>query len=255
MILLRSLLFALLFNLLVVAYAIPMLLFGRWLGEVGLNRLACAWAKAELTALRMICRLDFHARGLERLPPGPAVVVSNHQSTWETIALRVLLPERQTWVLKQELLQIPFFGAALARFRPIALDRNALRASLRKLLQEGEAHLRQGRWVIVFPQGTRVAPGEWRGFHLGAAMLATKAGVPLVPIVHNAGVFWGRRQLRKRPGRIHLLVGSAIDPTGKDAATVNAAAEHWINRTLNTLPPAWEAARPSLVISPSPRNR
>lgn len=114
-------------------------------------------------------------------------------------------------------------------------------------MQEGKAHLRQGRWVIIFPQGTRVTPGTEQRFHLGAARLAVEAGVPLVPIAHNAGLFWGRRQLRKRAGRIELRIGPAIDPTGKDVVAVNAAAEQWIQRTLEGLPQTAEVLRPVLA--------
>jgi 1-acyl-sn-glycerol-3-phosphate acyltransferase len=164
------------------------------------------------------------------------VVLCKHQSTWETIALRALLPPAQTWILKRELLWVPFFGWGLAPFRPIAIDRKSGRRAVRQVLQEGQYWLARGRSIIVFPEGTRVAPGTRKRYGIGGALLAEKSGAPVVAIAHNAGVFWRRRELRKHPGVIDLVIGTPFSPRGLTAAEINRRAEQWIEARVAELP-------------------
>ena len=159
-----------------------------------------------------------------------------HQSAWETIALRALLPPRQTWVLKRELLWIPIFGWALAMARPIAIDRKSGRAAARKLIAEGTDRLERGHCVILFPEGTRVAPGHRGKYHIGGALLAAASGYPVVPIAHNAGVFWARRSIRKYPGTIQVVIGPPIPTEGLSAAQITRRVEQWIEKTVAELP-------------------
>lgn len=241
MVTIRSLLFLVLMVLSVVLYGSLIIIIGRLLGRRASRRIAAHWARLVLWLLQVICGLRHEVAGLERLPAGPAVVLCKHQSAWETIALAALLPHEQTWVLKQELLRIPFFGWGLERVGAIAIDRRAGRGAMRKLLDEGARALEQGHWVIIFPEGTRVAPGATKRFSAGGALLAERAGVPVVPIAHNAGRFWRRRGIRKHPGRIQLVIGTPIPVEGKTAQQINAAAETWINETVATLNGPWEA--------------
>jgi 1-acyl-sn-glycerol-3-phosphate acyltransferase len=232
----RSLLFVTLLALTVLLYGSAILLTARLLSAHSRNRLGRQWAQVVLWLLKQVSGLDYRVQGLENLPDSPSVVLCKHQSAWETIALRVILPPEQTWVLKQELTRIPVFGAALKCFSPIAIDRSAGRQAMRQLLSEGRSHLERGNWVVVFPEGTRVMKGERKRFSIGGALLAKQTGATVVPIAHNAGVFWGRRALRKVPGCIDVVIGEPIFPGDRSAQEVNAAAEEWINRTVDALP-------------------
>jgi 1-acyl-sn-glycerol-3-phosphate acyltransferase len=164
--------------------------------------------------------------------------MAKHQSAWETLALRGLLPNGQCWILKQELLRVPVFGWALASMRPIAIDRNAGTKAIKQVIAEGTAALSEGRWVVVFPEGTRVAPGERGKYNIGGAMLAERSGYPIVPIAHNAGVFWRRRALVKYPGTIDLVVGPLIATEGRRATAIIADVENWIESKVASLPQA-----------------
>lgn len=167
--------------------------------------------------------------------------MAKHQSAWETIALRCILPGNQAWVLKQELMRIPVFGWALAKARPIAIDRSAGRRAVKELIEQGTNHLRDGRYVMIFPEGTRVAPGSHRRYGLGGALLAEKSGYPVLPIAHNAGVYWSRRSLRKYPGTVHVVIGPIIDSAGRSAKEILHQTETWIEGEVSRLPGGGEA--------------
>ncbi|NEV63436.1 lysophospholipid acyltransferase family protein [Thiorhodococcus minor] len=202
------------------------------------DRVAKYWGLTNLWALRTLCGLSYRIRGLEHLPDEPIVLLSKHQSAWETIAFRAILPEQQSWVLKQELTRIPFFGWALMRCGPIAIDRSAGRREITRLVQEGTEQLGSGRNVVIFPEGTRVAPGARHSYGVGGALLAARSGRRVVPIAHNAGVFWGRRSFVKRPGVIDVIVGPVIETQGRKATEINAMTEDWIEGAVAELPSA-----------------
>jgi 1-acyl-sn-glycerol-3-phosphate acyltransferase len=159
------------------------------------------------------------------------VILAKHQSAWETIAFQQIFPP-QTWVLKRELLWIPLFGWALALLRPIAIDRGAGRVAIEQVIEQGRERLQSGIWVVVFPEGTRVAPGTRRRYGIGGAALAAASGYPVVPVAHNAGSFWPRRGFRKRPGMIRVVIGPVIDSHGKTAEEIRRQAEEWIENTM-----------------------
>lgn len=236
MITLRSLLFLSVFYLAIIGYALVVLLFNRRIHRSGALAVVRSWSLFSLHALKLCCGLDYRVSGLENLPERPCVLMCKHQSTWETVALPGIIPRPQAWVLKQELLQIPLFGWALRAFQPIAIDRNAGRQALHRLLAQGLRHLEAGRSILVFPEGTRVAVGMPAQFNIGGALLAERSGAPVVPIAHNAGVFWKRRGLRKWPGRVEMVVGPSIDSTGRSAKEINALASAWINEAVQALP-------------------
>jgi 1-acyl-sn-glycerol-3-phosphate acyltransferase len=139
-------------------------------------------------------------------------------------------------VVKQELLGVPVFGWSLAQFKPIALDRSAGRKAARQLLEQGAAALADGRWIILFPEGTRVPAGERGRYGMGGALLAERAGRPVIPIAHNAGVFWARRDLRKYPGTIDVVIGRPIETRGRKGSEINRDLEAWIETTVAGLP-------------------
>ncbi len=158
--------------------------------------------------------------------------MSKHQSAWETIALRGLLPPEQSWVLKKELMSVPFFGWGLRMVEPIAIDRSSGRNAIKQIVNEGVSFLEKGRWLIIFPEGTRVAPGERKKYGMGGGILAEKSGYPVLPISHNAGNFWKRRGLRKFPGTIKLVIGEKISTDGKKASQITREVEAWIESNI-----------------------
>ncbi|HEX9877721.1 MAG TPA: lysophospholipid acyltransferase family protein [Gammaproteobacteria bacterium] len=190
-------------------------------------RIAVAWAASVLFWLKTLCRLDFKVEGREHLGGENCVVLLKHSSAWETIAQFVIFP-RQTWVMKRELLWVPILGWVLLLFRPIAIDRKGGRAAVEEVLAQGRARLEQGYWVMIFPEGTRVAVGEQRRYGLSGALLAELSGRAVIPVAHNAGVFWPRRVWLKRPGTISLIIGPRIETRGRDARSVNSQVQEWI---------------------------
>jgi len=231
----RSFIYLLYLILSVLFFGSAIIVVGRFLSYRRRSRLAQLWAKSNLAALRFTCGLDYRISGWELLPPTNAIVLCKHQSAWETIALRALLPVEQTWVLKKELLRLPLFGAALNSFAPIAIDRSAGMAGMKRLLKEGKKSLSSGKWVIIFPEGTRVRSGERRAYNIGGSVLAERSGYPVVPIAHNAGMFWRRQSVLKRPGIIELVIGPEISTQGKTASQINREAEDWIESTTSAL--------------------
>ena len=196
------------------------------------------WGRFTIWWLKLTCGLDFKVEGKENIPEQTCIILANHQSAWETIVMQQIFP-RQTWVLKRELLWLPFFGWGLAMMFPIAIDRAAGKRALKQVISQGIDRLRRGLWIVIFPEGTRLPPGGHRKYALGGAMLAEKSGHPIVPVCHNAGEFWPRDSFLKRPGTITLVIGKPIDPHGKRASELNDEAERWIRDTysrITTLP-------------------
>ena len=238
MTLLRSLLYFLGLALTIVVYGLFIALFGWLLPMRTRNRIGNHWSSLNMWLLKTICGLGYRLRGAENLPAedAAAIVMSKHQSAWETIALRSILRGSQSWILKRELMWIPVFGWAIALMEPIAINRKAGRQAVKQIIRQGRKYLDQGNRVILFPEGTRTAPGTKGRYKLGGALLAEATGRPVVPVCHNAGVFWRRRDIRKYPGMIDVVVGKPIETEGKSAHEILGAVEQWIESTLETLP-------------------
>jgi len=194
------------------------------------------WANFMRWWLKLCCRIDFQVGGLENLPDQPSIVLANHQSAWETINFQNIFPA-QSYLLKKELLWIPFFGWGLAANEPIAINRAQKTKALQQLIAQGKQRLASGRWIIVFPEGTRMPIGHPGKFQAGGAYIASKAGVPVVPVAHNAGAFWSKKNsFNKKPGTIQVVIGPVIDSQGKKPREINAEAETWVMQTIKTLP-------------------
>jgi len=229
----RSVLFNVVMWLSVVIYA-PLMLPTALLPFPARYRIIRQWARFQVFLLKVMCGLDYRVEGREHLPAGAAIIMSKHQSAWETIVFQEIFPA-QTWVLKRELMWIPLFGWALALLRPIAIDRGAGRKAIEQVVAQGRERLQSGIWVVVFPEGTRVAPGARRRYGIGGAVLAAETGYPVVPVAHNAGSFWPRRGFLKRPGTIRVVIGPAIDPRGRKAEEIVRRTEEWIEGTMMEL--------------------
>ncbi len=193
------------------------------------------WSVFTIFWLRVTCGLRWRVSGWEHVPSSPCVILCKHQSAWETIALQLIFP-RQSQVLKREILYLPFFGWGMASLNPIAIDRKAGAKALRHMLSEGKQRILDGWCVLIFPEGTRIPPGQQGRYSSGGAALAVQAGCPVVPVAHNAGVFWSRNSLRKEPGTIEVVVGPPIATTGRKAADINAEVERWIEARCAELP-------------------
>lgn len=181
--------------------------------------------------LKVTCGLSYRVHGAEHIPNTPCVALVRHESAWETFALQMLLP-RQAWVLKRELLRIPFFGWGLLAMWPIAIDRGAGRAALKQVLMQGQARLDDGAWMVVFPEGTRMPAGELGKMNIGGALLAEKAQAPVIYISHNAGEFWAKGAFLKHPGVIDVHI-SPVLAAGESAAAINQQAEAFFSEHLS----------------------
>jgi 1-acyl-sn-glycerol-3-phosphate acyltransferase len=224
--LLCSSLFWLVLILITPPYAVLALLSAP-LPRLARYRFISGWSHSVIWCLRWLCGIRWRIEGREHLPAQPSVILAKHQSAWETLAFQRILPA-QVLVLKRELLWIPFFGWGLALMSPIAIDRTRGVKAMRAIARRGKERLAQGFWVIVFPEGTRVAPGARRKYQLGGAWLAAQAGAPVVPVAHNAGRFWPRNSFTKYPGEVVVRIGPPIETAGREPEAINAQAEAWI---------------------------
>ncbi|MDB6061933.1 MAG: 1-acyl-sn-glycerol-3-phosphate acyltransferase [Verrucomicrobiaceae bacterium] len=184
------------------------------------NYLVMAW-------LRLICGVRCEVRGRENLPAGPIVLLSKHQSQWETFFLQVLHPPIAT-VLKKELLSVPFFGWGLALLEPIAIDRNSPKQALKRIMEEGQRLIGLGRSVMIFPEGTRTPLGEIGNYARSGATLACKAGVPIIAVAHNAAHCWPSKKFIKYPGVIQVVISAPIDTSEGDGRALTETVKNWI---------------------------
>ena len=183
---------------------------------------------------RLACGVRYEIEGRENLPDGPCVIQANHQCEWETVFLQVMKPPVCT-VLKQELLRFPIFGWALRLLHPIALDRSRPARAMKQVLTQGVTRLQSGLSVLIFPEGTRVEPGVRKRYNKSGSVIACRAGVPVLPVAHNAGERWPGRHWVKRPGVLRVRIGAPISTDGKTSDNVNAEVEDWIETQLQEI--------------------
>lgn len=227
MIWLRSVLFTTLMFLSVLPWSVVVII-GRLFGEGMSYRLVVMWTQGNLWLCKRLCRLDYRVEGRHHIPvDGNHVALIKHSSAYETLAQMLLFP-RQAWVLKRELELLPFFGWALATVRPIGINRGAGRAAVEQVMEQGAQRLAAGRWIMIFPEGTRMPAGQTRRYGISGTLLAQKNGRLLIPVAHDAGFFWPRRGWRKHPGTITFRIGAPVDPAGRDPRAVNEEIQAWI---------------------------
>ena len=189
--------------------------------------LSRTWSRLVLWSLQVTCNLRYEIKGTENIPDTPGIIFSKHQSTWETTSLNLWFAT-QSWVVKRELLWVPVFGWAVYMMDPIALNRGAGKKAVDQLVRQGRERLEKGRWIIVFPEGTRIAPGKTGRYRIGGAILAERTGYSVTPIAHNAGEYWPRRKFIKHPGVIQIRIGPSIETKNKSAQQILAEAKQWI---------------------------
>jgi 1-acyl-sn-glycerol-3-phosphate acyltransferase len=232
---LRSLLFALYQMILTPIYAtLVLLLF--WLPPLPRFRFITGWCLLNLVGARLICGIRHRVIGAENIPPraDPHLVMSKHSSTWETLSLNFLFPPL-AFVAKKELLSIPFFGWAFTLASPITIDRKAGHDAMTQLVTQGRERLRQGFWIVVYPEGTRIRAGTRAHYKSGGARLAIALGIPIVPVAHNAGYLWPKGVLGKQAGTVTVSIGPPIRPEGDDMQRLIGEVESWIENEVARL--------------------
>lgn len=198
-------------------------------------RVAGLWVRFNLWWLSVSCGIRYEVEGQEHIPPGRSgLIFCKHQSAFETLVLQVLFPP-VVFILKQELLRLPVWGWAMATLKPIPINRRLKSKALKQILGAGVSRIREGLWVVLFPEGTRVPPGRRGHYGSSGGMLAARAGCPLIPVAHNAGTFWPRNGFLKSPGVIRIVIGPALDGHALSATELNAAAESWIESVMPEL--------------------
>lgn len=215
---LRGLAWWLVFFFSIVVFTIPVLLAQKVSYETG-YRMIRRWLTFHMTALKWICGLEWRVTGLENLPDHPCIVMSKHQSTFETFVMPMIF-ESPVFVAKRELALIPGFGWCLALSDAVLIRRGAGRSAIRQLVEQSAERFARNRSLVIFPEGTRRAPDDPPVYKIGGAVVASETGVRVVPISHNAGEFWPRHSFIKWPGTIDLKIGKPIDSEGRSAAEI-----------------------------------
>lgn len=236
--LMRSLLFIIIMNTVIFFYSflclIPLLL--RKIIPLHYRyQMIMLFNRSMVALLKIVCGVNYKIEGLENIPKDTAVIVlSKHQSTWETLMLPTLFNDSAI-ILKKELLWVPFFGWGLAIVDPIAIKRSDKSIAMQQVIQQGKLCLDKGRSILVFPEGTRIPYGKIGNYRLGGARLAVNTSYPVIPVAHNAGKFWPRRKLIKTPGTIQMVIGKPIDTKNRKAEDVMAEVKNWIETTITRL--------------------
>ena len=200
-------------------------------------KLCALWTRSAIWSARVICGVRWKVEGWENLPDAPAIVLPKHQSTWETFWLPSFVSHPLTFVYKRELHLLPFFGWAMASLHMINIDRRRGQDAFEQVVRQGTGHLRDGWWIVIFPEGTRTPPGSTRRYKTGGARLAVRTRTQVVPIAVNSGERWPRRLLLKTPGEITISIGKPVSPEGRTAEEVAALVESWIETEMRRLAP------------------
>ena len=212
-------------------FAVPLgRIFGRYVPFV----LARMYTTVMLVWIEWSLGITHEVSGWENVPTTPTVIMSKHQSAWETLYLESRFPN-QCWIVKKELRWLPFVGWGLIAIRCIAIDRSSGHAARDQIVEQGAGRLKEGLWVTIFPEGTRVPPGKRGRYGIGGAMLAARTGTQILPIAHNAGEFWGRYAFKKRAGIVKVVIGAPIRTQGRDVLSVSREVEEWIEGQMRVI--------------------
>lgn len=219
-------------------WATLFLIIGPFLPYVPRYRLAMRWPAMMIWAARVILGIRYRVIGKEHLPDGPAILLSKHESAWETFFYPAFLSKPLCFVFKRELLWVPFFGWGIGLLRMIAINRNKGNQALDQILTQSKKVLFEDhRWIVFFPEGTRVLPGHHRRYKTGGTRLAVATGVPVIPIAMNSGDLWPRKSFIKKPGMITVSFGPPLLPENEDATTLMVKVESWISQEMQRISP------------------
>lgn len=240
MIWLRSLLFFISLIIFTPVYAVLCLLTFPFLNGHKRYRMIQFWGKSIIYFLRLFCNVRFQVRGREHMNAildQPVVILSKHQSAWETIAFLQIFPKELCFVFKRELLWIPFFGWVIALLNMIHINRAESGSSAISVTNQGKARLKAGKWIILFPEGTRTPVGSHKPYRRGGARLAGLTGATVLPVAHNAGRCWPRNSFLKYPGLITVSIGPSISSIGKTGDRLHEEVESWIEAEMRNMDP------------------
>jgi 1-acyl-sn-glycerol-3-phosphate acyltransferase len=195
------------------------------------------WNVFMIWAAKVICGIRYETRGFENFPDGPVIVLSKHQSAWETIFLLMATPRPLVFVFKKSITYIPFFGWAIALMKMIPIDRSKGKDAFAQVVSIGRERLADGQWVIMFPEGTRIPVGKKGNYKGGGARLAVETNTAVIPVALNSGECWPKNSFIKRPGLITVSVGKPISPEGLSAPELMAKVETWIENEMRVISP------------------
>jgi len=237
----RSTLFTLFLLIFTPIWSVLCMLAFPFLNPENRYRFIGLWNKVVIQVLKHLCGIHFEIRGMENIQAvldQPVVVLSKHQSAYETIAYIALLPKQLCFVFKRELLWIPFFGWALALLKMIHINRASKETAALSVASQGRKRLSEGKWILMFPEGTRTPVGSHKPYRKGGARLASATGATVVPIAHNAGRFWPRNSFMKYPGTVIFSIGPAIASAGKSGDQLHQEVEAWIEAEMRRIDPS-----------------
>ncbi|WP_114971940.1 lysophospholipid acyltransferase family protein [Rhodoferax ferrireducens] len=240
MLLIRSILHMAWLLITVIPWGLALVLISLWVGRTSLWWFAVNWFRLVIWGSRVILGIQVQVRGLENLPAGassPAILLSKHQSTLETLLLPTLMPHPLAFVFKRELLRIPFFGWSMARLDMIHINRESRAAALKHVVAQGKRLLGQGTWIIIFPEGTRIARGEKGTYQTAGTRLAVEAGAPVIPIAVSSAKCWPRTGFVKHPGVVQVSIGQPIPSVGREPKELMREVEAWIEAEMHRIDP------------------
>jgi 1-acyl-sn-glycerol-3-phosphate acyltransferase len=234
---LRSALFILWMAVTVVPWAILVLLLSIFVRGTRLYWFTMMWLRMAIWGARVICGLSYKIEGMENLPESKVILLSKHQSTYETFAYPTIMPHPLCYVFKRELLYVPFFGWAMGRLDMVHIDRSKRAEAFNKVVAQGKQFMAQGNWIIMFPEGTRIPVGQVGQYKSGGTRLAIATDTPVVPIAHNAGEFWPRKSFILTPGCVTIRIGKPISPAGHTPDSLMREVQNWIETEMHSLAP------------------
>jgi 1-acyl-sn-glycerol-3-phosphate acyltransferase len=195
------------------------------------------WNVFNIWAAKVICGIRYQIKGFENLPDAPVILLSKHQSAWETIFLLCSMGRPLVYVFKKELMWVPFFGWALGLMRMIPIDRSKGKDAFKQVVETGKLRLADGQWIIMFPEGTRIAVGKKGKYKSGGTRLAIETGAFVVPIAHNSGECWPKNSFLKLPGLITVSIGKPIPSAGETPDSLMRQVESWIEGEMRVISP------------------
>jgi len=224
----------------VIPWGLTLVLISLWVRRTTLWWFAVNWFRLVIWGTRVFLGVRVRVRGLEHLPAGdttPAILLSKHQSTLETLLIPTLMPRPLAFVFKRELLRIPFFGWSMARLDMIHIDRESRALAMKHVIEQGKRRLAQGTWVIMFPEGTRIARGQTGTYQTAGTRLAVETGAPVVPIAVSSGKCWPRQGFIKYPGVVDVSIGPAIASVGREPKELMREVQAWIEAEMRRIDP------------------